>query len=288
MMCRVFSVSVSGYYRWRRHITTDEDRRGIAVKKNLVAAAFAKHKGNYGSPRIRQHLRREGINISKKTVAKYMRILELQSKYHRRKKYVRTTDSSATSPIAENILDRNFKPGTHSKAWCSDITYIHTHRLTAYLAIVLDIRTRKVIGYEVSATIDALLVCTALRQAVGYSRISGTERTNTNHAVIVHSDRGSQYSAGSVRELLAAHHLEQSMSRKGNCWDNAVAESFFKTLKTECDILTRLPTGIEQLCVRIEDYIHYYNSERIHSALSYKTPNEFESELESEFESELF
>ena len=281
MMCRVFSVSVSGYYRWRRHITTDEDRRGIAAKKSMVAEAFTKHKGNYGSPRIRQHLRREGVNISKKTVAKYMRILGLQSKHHKRKKYVRTTDSSAPSPIAENILDRKFKPGTHSQAWCSDITYIHTHRLTVYLAIVLDIRTRKVIGYELSTTIDALLVCTALRQAVGYSRI-GIERRKSYRPIIVHSDRGSQYCAASVRELLAQHQLEQSMSRKGNCWDNAVAESFFKTLKTESGILTRLPTGIEQLSVRIEDYMHYYNTERIHSALSYKTPDEFESEFESE------
>lgn len=271
-------MSVSGYYRWRRHIGTDEGRRGSAAKKSMVAAAFAKHKGNYGSPRIRQHLRREGVNISKKTVAKYMRILGLQSKYHRRRKYVRTTDSSGTSPIAENLLDRSFKPGTQSKAWCSDITYIHTRHLTVYLAIVLDIRTRKVIGYELSNTIDALLVCTALRQAVGYSRI-GTEQTKTNHPVLVHSDRGSQYGAGIVKELLAHHHLEQSMSRKGNCWDNAVAESFFKTLKTESDILTRLPTGIEQLSMRIADYIQYYNTERIHSALSYKTPDEFEQTL---------
>lgn len=246
---------MSGYYRWRRHgrrVVTDDDS---ATKKNMITEVFAGHKGNYGSPRILMHLRRQGVRISKKTVAKkYMRLLGLQSKCHTKKKYVQTTDSSDTSKKAENLLDRNFMPDRQAKVWCSDITYIHTRHRTVYLAIVLDIRTRKVIGYELSNSIDAILVCTALRQAIGYSRI-GTKQTKEESCVLVHSDRGSQYGASMVRELLAAHHLKQSMSRKGNCWDNAVAESFFKTLKTETDILRKLPLGIEQLSMHIEEYI---------------------------------
>ena len=186
-----------------------------------------------------------------------------------RRKFVHTTDSRHDLPIADNLLQRQFNPPAVDRAWVSDITYIRTRSGWLYLAAVLDLYSRKIVGWAIAPTMTADLVCTALQMAITVRR--------PKPGLIVHSDRGSQYASGDHRKLLAAHHLVASMSRKGNCWDNAVMERFFLNLKME-RVWQRDYANHAEAITDITDYIvGFYNSVRLHSTLGYRAPTHYET-----------
>lgn len=226
-------------------------------------------KETYGSPRISKELARSGIKASRIRVAKLMRKSGLKSKV--RKKYRVTTNSNHKYPVAENHLKRNFNPAEINQAWVSDITYIRTKQGWLYLTIILDLCNRQIIGWSLSTTMHAeATIIPAWKMAISNRELLSE--------LIFHSDRGIQYACKEFTDLLKDNHLvTQSMSRKANCWDNAVAESFFKTLKTECVYHQQYNTIIEAE-LSVFEYIEiWYNRKRIHSSLGYRTPVEFEA-----------
>ena len=266
-MCKVFCISRSSYYKWLKGgLPKRKLEAGILTKE--IKEIFKMSKGTYGSPRIAAELKRKGFKASRPRVAKLMRENGLKSKV--RKKYRVTTDSNHKYPIAKNLLGRNFSPGAICKSWVSDITYVRTKQGWLYLTIILDLFDRQVIGWSLSKTmLTSDTVIPAWKMAVSKRKISGE--------LIFHSDRGVQYACKEFTRLLKANSLVmQSMSRKANCWDNAVAESFFKTLKTEWVYHQKYKT-IEEAELSVFEYIEiWYNRKRLHSALGYCTPVEFE------------
>jgi transposase InsO family protein len=221
----------------------------------------------YGSPRVHAELKRQGIACNQKTVARLMRLDGIQGQRKRRR--VTTTDSNHCFPIAANLLNRDFHADQPNQKWVADITFIPTAEGWLYLAGVLDLFSRKVVGWEMSNRIDADLVERALRMAL-YQRQPG-------RGLIHHSDRGSQYASHQIRNLLAANQIQVSMSGKGNCYDNAVMESFFGTLKNEWVHHQRYQSRY-QARLDIFKYIEgFYNTVRLHSTLGYMSPNEFEA-----------
>ena len=220
----------------------------------------------YGSPRVHEDLQERGIPCGRNRVARLMRERGIRAKQARR--YKATTDSDHSHPVAANLLDRQFDVDEPDRVWTADITYIWTRAGWLYLAVVLDLFSRRVVGWSMSNRIDGQLTLTALRRALwGHKPPPG---------LLHHSDRGSQYACGDYRDLLDEHRLICSMSRKGDCWDNAVSESFFKTLKVERvndrDYWTR-----EEAKTDITDYIErFYNRKRRHSHLGYISPVEYE------------
>jgi transposase InsO family protein len=236
-----------------------------------IRAVYLQSKRSYGSPRIAHQLRAQGIAVSRPRVARLMQLANLRSKM--RKKYVITTDSKHAYPVVENTLNRNFNPATIGKAWVSDITYIRTAQGWLYLTVILDLGDRKVIGWSLSQSLRAIATTVpAWKMAVQNRPVTGE--------LIFHSDRGVQYACTEFAQLLSANKLViRSMSRKGNCWDNAVAESFFKNLKAEWTNDENYCT-IQQAAVSVFEYIEtWYNTQRIHSSLSYHTPTEYENNL---------
>ena len=232
-----------------------------------IFKAFEDSKKIYGSPRITLELRKKAIWVSRPRVARIMRKANLRSIV--KKKFKVTTDSSHKFPVPENLLDRNFKPGVLGVVWVSDITYIRTRQGWLYLTTVIDLGDRKIIGWALRSTMKAIdTVIPAFKMAK--SRRPITEK------LIFHSDRGVQYACDDFRELLERNPLiTKSMSRKGNCWDNAVAESFFKTLKAEC-VYHHKFADKEQAARIVFEYIEiWYNRKRLHSALGYFSPEEF-------------
>ena len=221
--CKLLEVSRSGYYAWEGR---GRSSRSAADEKLAVdvAAAFEVGRGAYGSPRVHEELKASGIAVSRKRIARLMAQLGLEGR--RKRRFKATTDSKHALPIAENVLDRNFEVNAPDVAWVTDITYVWTAEGWLYLAAILDLFSRRVVGFAMSEHIDRALVLEALRVAVG--------RRVPNVGLMHHSDRGSQYASGDYQEALDDLGVVCSMSRKGNCWDNAVAESFFATLKTEC------------------------------------------------------
>jgi transposase InsO family protein len=223
-------------------------------------------RGNYGSPRIHKKLKRNGTHCNHKTVEKMMK--ENGIKARRKKRFKVTTDSNHKLPVAENILDRQFQTKEKDQVWVSDITYVDTEEGWLYLAVFIDLYSRKVLGWSMSSWITAEFVLNAFRMAVA--------KRNGRVNPLVHSDRGSQYASDLLRAELELRSCIQSMSRKGNCWDNAVAESFFSTIKTELIHHETFKTKKEAE-QKIFDYIEiFYNRQRIHSTLNYLTPEEFE------------
>ncbi len=227
-------------------------------------------RSNYGSPRITRELRKKGIVVNHKTVEDLMRENGIVAKC--KKKFKATTDSNHNLPIAKNRLKRDFKTKKPNKVWVSDLTYVRTDEGWLYLAVFIDLFSRKVVGWSMSSRMTADLVVDAFRMAMF--------RQKRQAPRLVHSDRGSQYASGAFRKELKAHGCKQSMSRKGNCWDNAVAESFFGTLKNELVHHERYKTR-EEARLNIFDYIEtFYNKRRLHSYLNYVSPEDFEKSME--------
>jgi transposase InsO family protein len=263
-MCLELGVSRSGFYASRKRGISQRKREDLALVP-LIHLEFGKHKRGCGSRMVVGALRAQGHEVGRNRVVRLMSEEKLRHRLKRR--FVRTTQSLHTFPIAENVLDRDFSVGASNQVWASDITYIPTNRGWAYLAAILDLGTRQVVGWNVGATMEEKLTLVALETAL--------QSRQPPIGLIHHSDRGIQYSCRAYQHVLATNGIVCSMSRRGNCWDNACVESFFSTLKRE------LPDDV------FEDWRHvdravfayvnaHYNTRRPHSALGYLTPNEYE------------
>ncbi len=267
-MCRVLEVSRSSYYAWLKEPDGKRSKQAEELK-NKIKTVYFDAKGCYGSPRIKEELCSIGTKVSTPTVAKYMNQMGLKSKLSR--KFIPTTDSNHNEPVASNILDRNFFSLSPLRKCVSDITYIPTSNGFLYLTIVLDLFNRDVIGWNLSSNMTA-------KDTV----LAALNKTSNNHrfdkGMIFHSDRGVQYASKATRNTLKSYGIIQSMSRAGNCWDNAVAESFFKSLKAEMIYGNKL-VGANQMRIKIFEYIEiWYRKKRRHSYLGYKTIEEFNRE----------
>lgn len=269
-MCKMFKVSRSGYYSW---LCSNLSFRGNENQQltGQILKVYQTSNPTYGSPRITRELNRQGTKVSRPRVARLMQKAKIRSIIKRRFKV--TTDSSHKFAILENKLERNFKPGTMGRVWVPDITYIKTNQGWLYLTTVIDLGDRKVIGWALSQTMRAT------ETVIPAFKMAQMNRPITNE-LLFHSDRGVQYACNEFRDLLNKNPLiTRSMSRKGNCWDNAVAESFFKTLKAECVYQRKFETR-QQAALVIFEYIEiWYNRKRLHSALDYKSPQDFEKQL---------
>ena len=265
VLCRVLEVTRSGFYAWLARGPSEHalDEQRLAVE---IAAIHKASGDTYGSPRVHAELVAKGLDVSRKRVARMMRELGIRSR--RKRRFKATTDSGHKLPVAENVLGRKFEVDAPDVAWVTDITYVRTDQGWLYLAAILDLFSRRVVGHAMSERIDRALVLQALRDAVG--------RRVPDAGLLHHSDRGSQYASGDYQDALSERGITCSMSRKGNCWDNAVAESFFATLKTECIYGRRFATRAEAREAIFHFIEVFYNQQRRHSTLGYLTPAEFE------------
>lgn len=269
-MCKVLSVSPSGYYDWCGRDPSKREKRKFEIMM-LIEQIHQNSKQRYGAPRIYHALIAQGVKITQSTVSRWMKQSGLRAKMKRKFK-VNTTDSNHKLPVADNVLARNFEPKGPGEVFTSDITYIPTAEGWLYLALTLDLGTRKVAGWSMDETMTEKLVSDALKMALGRVRIKP--------GAIHHSDRGSQYAASNFQLLLNANNLIPSMSRKGNCWDNAPTESFFHSLKTELIYFENYKTR-QEAKKSIFEYIEvFYNRQRLHSALKYKTPVDYENSFD--------
>jgi transposase InsO family protein len=264
-MCRVLAVSRSGYYAWKKR---PEPRRK-AQDEQLAAEIAGTHKrsrGIYGSPRVHRDLKARGIRVSKKRVERLMQQRGLRGR--RKRRFCCTTDSRHALPIAPNVLDRRFEADAPNRVWVGDVTYIATGEGWLYLAVLLDLFSRRVVGWATSATNDRALALHALDRALKHRRPQA--------GLLHHTDRGSPYASDDYRAALDRRGLVASMSRSGDCYDNAVAESFFATLKAEHVHHQDFPSR-EVARASIADYIEgFYNPARRHSSIGYVSPIEFE------------
>ena len=266
-MCRVLEVSRSGYYRWlkRKPSQRDIDNQRLNAE---IREIYDGSKGRYGSPKITQELQDRGYRVSKNRVARRMRDAGLRSKV--RRKYRVTTDSKHHFPVAPNLLERNFTAEAPDKVWVSDITYLATRSGWLYLTVIIDLFSRMVVGWALSSSLSHEMAVTALKRAI--------KRRRPGDGLIFHSDRGVQYACTDFRKELGKHRFVQSMSRKGDCWDNAVAESFFGIMKTEL-VYHEQYKGHQDTLHSIFEYIEaFYNRERRHSTLGYLCPVEYEKQ----------
>ena len=268
LMCKVLEVSKSGYYAWRSRPTSQSSVRRQSLSE-AIRSVYDEYRGIYGSPRIQLELVGRGIDCCVNTVAKLMRKMGLRSKTSRPFR-PKTTDSNHDHRIAENVLDRTFERGSVNEAWAVDITYISTGEGWLYLAVVLDLHSRRVIGWSMADHLRTELAMDALTMAIEMR--SGADLTGLIH----HSDRGVQYASDAPGHAPAANKITGSMSRTGNCWDNAVVESFFGTLKSELVNHETYATRDEARASIFEYIEMFYNRKRRHSALGYVSPVEFE------------
>jgi putative transposase len=266
MMCRVLEVSPSSFYEWQQSAQSNHQQRDRMLK-GKVREIFSDRKGRYGSPRITKELATQAIGVSRKRIARIMREEGLRATGKR--KFKHTTDSNHALPVAPNRLNQQFRVTEPNRVWVGDITYIRTHEGWSYLATVIDLYSRKVVGWSHSARMTRDLVCDALDAAVANRR--------PGPGLIFHSDRGSQYASLAFRRRLWRHRMQQSMSGKGNCYDNAVAESFFATLKKELVRLEVYRTRAQARAALFEYIEVFYNRRRLHSTLGYLSPEQFES-----------
>lgn len=262
-LCEALKVSHSGFYKWRERQKKGQLSNPI---DSVVHQVFQVHKGRAGAKVLTQDIRATGIRVSERTVGRSLSRQQLRHRHPRRFKV--TTDSNHNLAVASNLLNRSFTVGAPNQVWVGDITYIKVTEGWLYLAVMIDLFSRQVVGWQMSSTIDQTLVNDALQAALltrGYPK-----------GVMIHTDRGSQYCAHSFKRIIAQHQLVQSMSRKGNCWDNAVAESFFASLKKQA-IHHHPVKSRADMKTHIFEYIEiYYNRVRRHMANNWLTPVEFE------------
>jgi transposase InsO family protein len=266
-MCEVLGVSPSGYYAWRgRPLITPQVRANRGVRAR-IRAIHAASRGRYGSPRVHHALQTEGERIGRNRVIRLMRAEQLRGRPHRRFRV--TTQADPTAVPAPNILNQAFHASAPNRIWTADITAMPTNEGWLYLAVLLDLFSRRIVGWAVRPTLETELVATAWHMAVG--------QRDLRPGLIHHSDRGCQYTSHRYQTLLRGHGVVVSMSRSGNCFDNAPTESFFRTLKVEIDETCLWPTRAAATRA-IADFIErFYNRERLHSSLGYRTPADVEA-----------
>jgi len=268
LMAKVLEVSTSGFYGWLRRAPSPRDRRERELLQ-AITKSFEESDRNYGSRKIARDLVDRTVRACRNTIARLMRRLGLCSQAQRRRKYLVTTDSGHDLPIAGNHLDREFAADAPNQKWVADITYLRTRQGWIYLAAVMDLFSRRIVGWAVSECIDTALIERALKDALA--------RRSPKDGLLHHSDRGCQYASGDYRELLRQHGIECSMSRRGNCWDNAPMERFFGSLKGEC-MNHRQLLCLEHARSEAFKYIEiFYNRRRRHQSLGYVSPVEFEA-----------
>lgn len=267
-LCRVVQVSRSGFHAWLTRPPSKHECEDQRLKK-LVHEAHLEGRKNYGRPMIHKALRKKGEHVSAKRVGRLMCEEGIRGKV--RRGFTRTTDSNHSLPVFENVLNRDFTATAPNERWVGDITYLRTPNGFIYLAAVLDLFSRAIVGWAVSAVIDRHLVIAALEMAV--------KRRRPELGLLFHSDQGSQYASDDHQKKLDAHGITCSMSRRGDCYDNAVMESWFGTLKTELGEQFDNPSDAKR---QLFDYIEvFYNRKRMHSSLGYVSPAEFELAAES-------
>lgn len=265
-MCRVLEVSTSAYYAWRRRPPASSGADAQLLTE--IRAIYVESKRRYGSPRIHKKLRQRGIRCGQKRVARLMRASGLRA---RRRRFQVTTDSKHTLPVAENVLERQFEVEVPDARWAADITYIWTRQGWLYLAVIMDLFSRRIVGWSMQETMERSLVVSALEMALGARR--------PPPGLLHHSDRGSQYASGDYQEFLRQAGCTCSMSRRGNCWDNAPVESFFSTLKIELVHERRFETR-QRARAEIFEFIEvWYNRQRLHSSLGYLSPADYEEKM---------
>ena len=272
-LCEVFEMSTSGYYAWKRRPASGRQQRRTVLLEQIRQA----HQGSrqtYGSPRIAAELKASGVSVCENTVAKYMRQAGVRSKVNARRFRVTTTDARHAHPVADNVLDRQFDAAAAAapdRVWCVDITYVPTGEGWLYLAGVLDLYSRKVVGWAMADHLRAELCLDALAMALEQ------RRPEPGAGLLHHSDRGVQYACAAYRAVLDQRGITCSMSRRGDCYDNAAMESFWGTLKTELVHHEQYPTRAAAR-LSIFEYIEvFYNRQRRHSAIGYKSPEAFEA-----------
>lgn len=265
VLCQVMGVSRSGFYDFIKRQAAIPDKNQVELE-NTIRNIFHDSKRSYGSRRIRKALLNQSIQVGRFKVRTVMKKLGLRPRVS--KKYKVTTSSNHKHPVAENLLDRQFSPDAPNKCWATDITYIWTLEGWSYLAIVMDLYSRKIVGWNIGSRMTKRLVIDALDMAWWQRR--------PNPGLLHHSDRGSQYACKKYQKRLNRYQMICSMSRKGNCWDNAPVERFFRSLKSErlsyCKFESRNQARLEIL-----DYVTWYNSKRLHSTLGDISPADFES-----------
>ncbi len=263
-MCRLLKVSRNAFYHWCTYGSRQEDPDLLRI----IKAVFDEHYGIYGTRRIKYVLEhRYGWIVSRRRIARVMRYLKLKAKSKQRFR-IKTTDSKHTLPISPNLLEQDFYASTPGQVYAGDITYIRTKRGWLYLSVVIDLYARTVVGWSMANHMRSILVIEALKKAC-------IKRNGFKKEAIFHSDRGSQYASMQYRSLLQEYGIQQSMSAKGNCYDNAACESFFASLKTELPIATQCHTH-KEVMETIEEYIGFYNTKRSHSYNGYQSPIETE------------
>lgn len=266
-MCQVLGVSKSGYYEWLKRPVSNQKK----AKAKLVAKIRRIHlqsRGIYGSPKITKVLDSEGIKVSQKTVSKIMKENNIKSKTV--KKYKATTNSNHQLPVSPNLLNQNFRVDAPGKVWVADITDIWTSQGWLYLATVMDLYSRRILGWAMDKRMTKELVISALQRAI--------DRQPPKEGLIHHSDRGTQYCSKAYRTLLHKHGIISSMSRKGNCYDNACIESFHSIIKKEWIFHEKYRTRDQAKESILEYMLHFYNCRRIHGTIGYKTPIAYEKE----------
>ena len=265
VMCRFTGVSRSAYYDWLHRSETTCEKADSELKE-VIKQAFSKSRATYGTRRLKEALINHNQRVSRRRIGRLMRETNLACKTKR--KFKATTNSNHDLPVAENLLDRQFKVDKANQVYAGDITYIHTQEGWLYLAVVIDLYSRQVVGWSMAEHMRAKLVNDALVMAIW--------KRKPAKGLLWHTDRGSQYASESHRGLLKQHGFQQSMSRKGNCWDNAVSESFFHTLKTELINHETYQTRAEAKQAVFEYIEVFYNRERLHSANGYLSPVDYE------------
>lgn len=263
-MCRVLEVSPSGFYAWRSRGLSARAHADVGVR-HAIRVAYAESRGRYGSPRLQHAIRAWGVRVGRNRVIRLMRAEGLCAR--RRRRFRVTTDSTHACRIAPNLVQRQFHPTEPNRMWAADLTALPTATGWTYLAVILDLYSRTVVGWAVRPTLQTELPLAALHLALG--------RRQPPHGLVHHSDRGVQYASADYQRVLAAHGVVPSMSRRGDCWDNAVVESFFSTLKQELDMTWANEPAATHA---IGEYIdRFYNPRRLHSTLGYQSPAAFEA-----------
>ena len=270
MLCEVLEVSRSGFYAWRDRPESERSKRQRELVEEMQSIHREPHKACYGSPRMHKELLKRDYEVCENTVAELMKANEIKASTKR--KFRHTTDSNHSHPVAENLLNQAFEQEKPDTVWVSDITNIPTREGWLYLVCVLDLYSRKVVGWSMAERMTKDLVLSAMEMAL--------LRRRPDAELMHHSDRGSQYASHAFQELLRDEKITCSMSRTGNCYDNAVMESFFASLKKELVHQADYQTRAEARQSLFEYIEVFYNQERLHSALGYQSPGDYEAQYE--------